>query len=160
MAEPHAAERGADVRFPPPLIYVIWLLLGVVVHYAIVPAHVPVGRTIGVGAGVLIVLAGIAIGVPARIQFTRTGQSPIPWKPSPQLILKGPYTFTRNPMYVGLTIIQTGLGVAFNNLWVSLFALFALVTTHFVAVLPEERYLSETFGDSYQTYLARVRRYL
>ena len=63
-------------------------------------------------------------------------------------------------MYVGLTIVQIGLGVAFNNLWVSLFALFALGATHFVAVLPEERDLSETLGDSDRTYLARVRRYL
>jgi len=63
-------------------------------------------------------------------------------------------------MYVGVTLIQIGLGVAFNNLWIALFAPLAMLTVHFVAVLPEERYLSEKFGHSYKTYLTQVNRYL
>jgi protein-S-isoprenylcysteine O-methyltransferase Ste14 len=47
-----------------------------------------------------------------------------------------------------------------NNLWISLFAAPALMTVHFIAVLPEERYLAEKFGDSYRSFLARVRRYI
>ena len=47
-----------------------------------------------------------------------------------------------------------------NNVWVSALALLALGTVHFSAVLPEERYLSGKFGDSYRNYLRRVRRYL
>ena len=63
-------------------------------------------------------------------------------------------------MYVGMTLIALGVGLAVNNLWISAFALPALVTVHFIAVRPEERYLSEKFGDSYKAYLAQVRRYL
>jgi protein-S-isoprenylcysteine O-methyltransferase Ste14 len=102
-------------------------------------------------------------GNPRRISphlFTRTGQSPFPWKPTPQLILQGPYRFTRNPMYVGVTVFLIGLGLALNNLWISLFAAPALLAVHFIAVLPEERYLTEKFGDSYRSFLARVRRYI
>ena len=94
------------------------------------------------------------------VDFIRTGQSPIPWKPSPELILRGPYRFTRNPMYLGVTLVETGLGIALNNLWISFFALPALLIVHFIAVLPEEKYLSEKFGDSYRGYLSRVRRYI
>ena len=96
----------------------------------------------------------------ARILFVRTGQNPIPWKPTPELIFKGPYRYTRNPMYVGMTLIELGLGVALNNLWIPVFAAPALVTVHFIAVLPEERYLSDRFGQSYTTFLTQVRRYL
>lgn len=160
MTEPSSSERGANVRFPPPLIYVIWILVGVGVFYGVAPLREPADRMLFVVCGVLLILAGVAIIASARIHFTRTGQSPRPWTPSPELILQGPYKFTRNPMYVGLTSIQIGLGVGFNNLWVSLFALLSLLTTHVVAVLPEEKYLSEKFGDSYKTYLTRVRRYL
>jgi protein-S-isoprenylcysteine O-methyltransferase Ste14 len=160
MTQPSSAERGANVRFPPPLIYVLWLLAGVGMYYGVAPTPVPVARTISVIFGLLIVAAGLAIVASARLHFVRTGQSPIPWKPSPELILQGPYKFTRNPMYVGLTVIELGLGVGFNNLWVAVFAPLALLTVHFVAVLPEEQYLSEKFGDSYKTYLTRVRRYL
>jgi protein-S-isoprenylcysteine O-methyltransferase Ste14 len=63
-------------------------------------------------------------------------------------------------MYVGVTLLEVGLGLAFNNLWISLFALPALLTVHVIAVLPEERYLSEKFGESYRAYLAGTRRYL
>ena len=160
MTEAGSSERGAKVRFPPPLVYVIWTLVGVGMQYGVVPLRVPTGRTISAIAGLLMVAAGFAVAVSARRHFTRTGQSPAPWTPSPELILQGPYTFTRNPMYLGLTIVQIGVGVGFNNLWISLLALLSLATTHVVAVLPEERYLSEKFGDSYRTYLTRVRRYL
>jgi protein-S-isoprenylcysteine O-methyltransferase Ste14 len=74
--------------------------------------------------------------------------------------VKGPYRFTRNSTYVGITLIEIALGVALTNLWVSLFALPALATVHFLAVRPEERYLREKFGESYAAYMERVRRYL
>jgi protein-S-isoprenylcysteine O-methyltransferase Ste14 len=76
------------------------------------------------------------------------------------LIFDGPYKFTRNPMYVGLTLLEIGIGLLLNSVWVSAFALLALATVHFIAVLPEERYLSTKFGDSYRNYLSRVRRYI
>lgn len=155
-----SGERGANVRFPPPLVFLAAVLLGVGFQYVVASAHVPVDRMVSAVGGACILLCGVAIAASARMHFLRTGQSPIPWKPSPSLILKGPYRFTRNPMYVGLTLVTIGIGVAANNLWISLFALPALLTVHFIAVLPEERYLSEKFGDSYRAYRTQVRRYL
>ena len=102
---------------------------------------------------------GAALPVSARLQFKRSGQSVRPWDPTPSLIFDGPYRFTRNPMYVGLTLFEIGLGLVLNNAWISALALPALATVHFMAVLPEERYLSGKFGDSYRDYLGRVRRY-
>jgi protein-S-isoprenylcysteine O-methyltransferase Ste14 len=63
-------------------------------------------------------------------------------------------------MYLGLTCIQVALGLALNNLWISLLAAFSLLAVHFVAVVPEEKYLAEKFGDSYRAYMIKVRRYL
>ncbi len=160
MTQSDATERGAAVRFPPPLVFLVGLLLGVAFQYALMPAPAPVARTISVPAGIIILLIGVSFVAAARILFLRTGQNPIPWKPSPELIFKGPYRFTRNPMYVGITLFETGLGVALNNLWISLFAVPALLTVHFIAVLPEESYLAKKFGESYDRYRAQVRRYL
>jgi protein-S-isoprenylcysteine O-methyltransferase Ste14 len=148
------------VRFPPPLVFLGGILLGVACAYVVAPAPLPVGRTAGVVAGLVLLAAGVSLAASARVLFSRTGQSPVPWKPSPELILQGPYRFTRNPMYVGLTLVQAGLGLAMNNLWIVLFALPALLTVHLIAVRPEERYLTEKFGESYTRYLSRVRRYL
>jgi len=153
-----AGERGADVRFPPPLVFLGMTLLGVVLRYAASPF--PPSGSWALWIGVLILLAGLATIVSARTWFVRTGQSPIPWKPTPELILRGPYRFTRNPMYLGLTLIQTGLGLALGNLWISVLSSVSLVLVHFIAVVPEEAYLTRKFGASYQDYCQRVRRYL
>ena len=160
MAQANSVERGALVRFPPPLVFLSCILLGVAFQYVVAPAPVPVSRAISAIGGGVLLMTGLGFIASARILFTRTGQSPAPWKPSPELILKGPYRFTRNPMYLGITLFELGLGLAVNNLWISLFAAPALLTVHFIAVLPEERYLSEKFGESYKAYLAQVRRYL
>jgi protein-S-isoprenylcysteine O-methyltransferase Ste14 len=160
MTSSGPSEKGAHVYFPPPLVFLGGLLLGVFVHRVIDPAPVPVDRMISVISGLLIILIGLGLIVSARMHFIRTGQSVIPWKPTPSLIIKGPYRFTRNPMYVGLTLVLIGLGLALNNRWISAFAIPALLIVHVIAVLPEERYLSEKFGESYIAYLRRVRRYL
>ena len=153
-------ERGARVRFPPPLIFLGAIVLGVLVQRKGMRLSLPFAPGLRVAAGILILACGVSLVISARIWFTRTGQSPIPWKPTPELILRGPYRFTRNPMYVGVTLVVIGLGIVLNNLWISLFAGPALLAVHFIAVLPEERYLAEKFGESYRSFLARVRRYV
>jgi len=154
------SEHGAQVRFPPPLVVLLSIFLGVGLRYAIAPLALPSHRAFGRWAGVAILLFGLGVILSARTLFKRTGQDPKPWKPSPELLLEGPYRFTRNPMYVGVTLIQFGLGLALSNLWISLLAPFSLLAIHFIAVVPEERYLTEKFGDSYKAFLLRVRRYL
>lgn len=153
-------KDGAKVRFPPPLVFLGAIVLGVIVQRKTVPLSLGFTQGLRVGAGFLILACGVGLVVSARILFKRTRQSPIPWKPTPELILQGPYRFTRNPMYVGVTLFVIGLGLVLNNLWISLFAVAALLVVHFIAVLPEERYLAEKFGESYQSLLAQVRRYL
>jgi protein-S-isoprenylcysteine O-methyltransferase Ste14 len=153
-------ERGAKVRFPPPLVYLISILLGVAVRYAARPLAVAAYRYLVLTVGVAVILAGLWLIVGALTLFKRTGQDPKPWKPTPEIVLSGPYRFTRNPMYLGLTCIQIGLGLALNNVWISFLAVFSLLAVHFIAVIPEEHYLTEKFGDSYRGYLAKVRRYL
>jgi protein-S-isoprenylcysteine O-methyltransferase Ste14 len=136
------------------------MLLGVALRYVVAPAPVPVARMISVTGGLIVLGAGIVLAFAAEKHFIRTGQSPMPWTPSPELILQGPYRFTRNPMYVGMTLAQIGIGLAVNSLWIAGLALVTLLVIHFTAVLPEERYLAEKFGDSYEALRRKVRRYL
>jgi len=153
-------ERGAKVRFPPPLVFLGAILLGVIVQRMVVPLSLSFAPGLRVAAGVLVLACGVSLVVSARILFKRTGQNPIPWKTTPELILQGPYRFTRNPMYLGVTLFMIGLGLTVNNIWISLFAAPALLIVHFIAVLPEERYLAGKFGESYRNFLGRVRRYV
>jgi len=159
MAQTESREKGADVRFPPPLVWLGGLILGIFIDRFVLAAPFQIARAASLTIGAILMAIGAALPVSARLQFKRSGQSVRPWDPTPSLIFDGPYRFTRNPMYVGLTLFEIGLGLVLNNAWISALALPALATVHFMAVLPEERYLSGKFGDSYRDYLGRVRRY-
>jgi protein-S-isoprenylcysteine O-methyltransferase Ste14 len=102
---------------------------------------------------------GIALTLATNMLFRRTGQNPLPWMPSRSMIVRGPYRFSRNPMYLGAILIQAAVGLAVNNMWMILLCIPALIVIHFTAVLPEERYLSERFGQAYERYQSKVRRY-
>ena len=159
MSQAESSERGANVRLPPPTVYVAFILVGWGLSYA-ASLPVPGPRAFSLATGVAIVLAGFWLIAGAIKLFRRTGQEPAPWKPSPELVLSGAYRFTRNPMYLGMTCIQAGSGLAVNNLWITLLAPVSLLVVHFLAVVPEERYLTEKFGEGYRSYLTKVRRYL
>ena len=160
MAQSDSAEKGADVRFPPPLVFLGGVILGLIIQYFVRAVTFPIAREARFAISGVLFGLGIGLAVAARGLFKKTGQSVRPWEPTPELIFNGPYKFTRNPMYVGLTLLEIGVGLLLNNVWVSAFALLALATVHVIAVLPEERYLSTKFGDSYRNYRGRVRRYL
>ena len=127
MTQAEAGERGAIVRFPPPLVYLISILLGVAIRYAAAPLAVAAYRYLELAAGVVVLMAGLGLIVGAWTLFRRTGQDPKPWKPTPEIVMSGPYRFSRNPMYLGLTCNQIGLGLVLNNLWISLLAAFSLL---------------------------------
>jgi protein-S-isoprenylcysteine O-methyltransferase Ste14 len=131
-----------------------------VIDRFVIAAPFPIARAASLTSGAVLMAIGGVLPVSARLHFKRTGQSVRPWDPTPSLIFDGPYRFSRNPMYVGLTLFQLGLGLLLNSVWISALALPALALVHFKAVLPEERYLFTKFGDSYREYLGRVRRYL
>jgi protein-S-isoprenylcysteine O-methyltransferase Ste14 len=150
---------AAKVRFPPPFVFVLTLAAGLAVSRLRL-TELPLAHPLRVTLGAAVAAAGIALIISARLHFLRTGQSPIPWKPTPELIVGGPYRFTRNPMYVGAMLITVGLGIALDAVLASLAAPVALAVVHFIAVRPEERYLRDKFGAPYEEYLRRVRRYL
>lgn len=150
---------GANVRFPPPLVF-LGLMGGAEVAFRWGwPLAVPLAAWPRVIVGVSLGLAGISMVLAAHRWFRRTGQNPAPWRPSPELVLQGIYRYTRNPMYIGMSLLQVGIGIARGNGWIAALAPMALAIVHVIAVRPEEAYLTETFGESYARYTATVRRY-
>jgi protein-S-isoprenylcysteine O-methyltransferase Ste14 len=160
MTSAQSTEGGARVVFPPPFVFLGLLGIGLVLQRWAWPFVLPLVFGARVPAGILVAVAGLALMLSARLLFLRTGQHPAPWKPSPELLVRGVYAYTRNPMYLGITLFQLGLGVALGNGWVAALAPGGLLIVHFLAVLPEEAYLTEKFGAHYLDYAASVRRYL
>lgn len=76
------------------------------------------------------------------------------------LITSGPFSISRNPMYVAWFLVVVATFCFTGSLWVVLCLGVALVLTHYAAVLPEEKLLKRQFGDSYLKYCESVRRYL
>lgn len=160
MATATDPRGGARVKLPPPLVFLALIAAGVGLRYLAAPPPLPGSRGVQFAVGGALVGLALAIGGSAFRLFRRSGQDPAPWKPSPSLVLQGAYRFTRNPMYVSMVLIQIGLGVILDNLWVVVGAAFALVVVHYTAVLREEAYLEEKFGDDYRQFKKKVRRYL
>ena len=81
-------------------------------------------------------------------------------RPVPRLVTDGPFRYTRNPGYLGLTMLYAGIAVLRNALWAILLLPLVLYVIQRQVIGREERYLERTFGEEYRAYKAQVRRWL
>ena len=147
------------VKVPPP----IWTLLCVLVAAAL-SAVAGWPRFPGlhlVPLGVVLVIAGAALPIWAAVLFRRAGATFIPQaREHKRLIVDGPYRFTRNPMYLGLTLVTLGVAL-WNGAWPMLLAPIAVVATfNFVHIPYEEAAMRREFGADFDDYARRVRRWI
>ena len=105
--------------------------------------------------GGAILIAGWAL-----LKFYKTNTDVRPDTPDSALITSGPYRYTRNPLYIVLTLAQVTVAVWFNNLWVLLLTVPSVIVITHYAIAREERYLEKLFGQKYLDYKQRVRRWL
>jgi len=159
MTSAQSKYGGAKVVFPPPFVFLGLSVIGAVAH-RLEPLELPLGFWWCAAIGALVAGAGLYMVLSARVRFVRSGQDPAPWRPTPVLLVEGIYGRTRNPMYLGITLFQLGLGIALGNGWIAALAPLGLAIVHVLAVRAEEAYLEERFGESYLHYTASVRRYL
>jgi protein-S-isoprenylcysteine O-methyltransferase Ste14 len=152
-------EDHADVRILPPLLFLGGVAVGVVLHW-IVALPFATGSALRVVLGLGLVALGIGAMAWTLVWMHRTHQDPDPRTPSPELIVGGPFRFSRNPIYVGMTLVQAGIGVALGNLWIVLLLAPTLWILTRGVIEKEEAYLERRFGNAYAGYRARVRRWL
>ena len=75
------------------------------------------------------------------------------------LLNSGPYAISRNPMYVGWSIIYLGISFVANSVWIFSLLPIVIVYNHYMDIRKEEQMLDEQFGNEYRQYRKRVRRY-
>jgi protein-S-isoprenylcysteine O-methyltransferase Ste14 len=145
------------VRIPTPLwligLIVIALLVDWQLELATIVQHRPTGA-------VLIAL-GLVIAASGRLAFKKHNAEIFPWSESHgAFVTAGPFRYSRNPMYLGLCVIAVGAAFLAGTwlMWLVPPLLFAL--DHFVIIPFEERSMERTFGDAYNAYRARVRRWI
>ena len=148
----------ADVRIPPPLIYVAGFVLGLALERFLPVLVLP--KIPSRVAAVLCIAVGVTIAVWSVGLFHRERTSFVPIKPTTTLVIYGPYRFTRNPMYLGLVCLYAGLALWFGVFWalILLPAVMALIRRY--VIIREEQYLERKFGGEYLKYKADVRRWI
>jgi protein-S-isoprenylcysteine O-methyltransferase Ste14 len=111
-------------------------------------------------AGMIIGAAGAAVALWCILSFAFFGRgTPAPFDPPRQLVVRGPYRYVRNPMYLGAALALTGAALFYETgvLWA--YAAGFLVVLHLFVELYEEPTLRQTFGDTYEDYRRKVGRW-
>lgn len=152
----------AGVIARPPLLFIAALMTGFVSDRLLaVPVAVPGGggpvpRMI---AGALILL-GLALVI-AGIRNFSNAATPVPTnRPTRALVTTGIHGWTRNPIYLGMSLCYAGIGLGTRSPWVLVLTLPLAVTIRYGVIAREEAYLARRFGDAYRDYQVRVRRWL
>jgi protein-S-isoprenylcysteine O-methyltransferase Ste14 len=152
---------GPNIRVPP-LYFIGGFLLGMLLHGVVAPIHLSgetTSRALSV-SGWTVFWIGMVVAHSGVFTFMLAGTTMFPFKEASRLVQHGPYRFTRNPMYLGLTIGYIGLALALNTAWPLILLPLMLWLVTWTVIEPEERYLTATFGDEYLAYKRRVRRWL
>jgi protein-S-isoprenylcysteine O-methyltransferase Ste14 len=145
-------------RIRPPWVYASSIGLGLLIH-AFWPVQL-LPPSVSVPLGITFVLAALALFVSAVRTFREAG-TPVPGnRPTTAIVQKGPYRFSRNPIYLAFTLFQLGLAAWVNSLGLLLALLPALALMVRVVIPREERYLEARFGTEYLAYKRAVRRWL
>ena len=149
------------VRFPPPLVYVLPFLASFLLNDRV--EFLIVGRGAGatqLAVGTSMMAAGFLLMAWGLITFIRLRTAILPFHAARTLVITPPFTFTRNPMYLGLLIAYLGGALATNWAWPLVFLPIVIGVMNGFVIAREERYLRAGFGDDYDAYCRRVRRWI
>jgi protein-S-isoprenylcysteine O-methyltransferase Ste14/pimeloyl-ACP methyl ester carboxylesterase len=109
----------------------------------------------------VLLIPGITLLIWCVRDFLVTGKGTLaPWDPPRNLVSSGPYRFSRNPMYVAVSLILFGWAIAFGSWTLVLYALIVMAAFHLRVLFHEEPYLSRTHGRRWDDYRARVPRWI
>lgn len=152
--------RFLELRIPPPIVGLVvaagmWTV-------ARLPPLVAMPSVVRLLVAAVLAAIGVAVALSGVVSFrlARTTVNPLKPETTVALVATGVYSFTRNPMYLGMLLGLLAWAVLVASPW-SLAGpvLFALYITRF-QIVPEERVLAELFGESFAAYRRRVRRWI
>jgi protein-S-isoprenylcysteine O-methyltransferase Ste14 len=152
--------RSLELRIPPPVVGLI--VGGGMWTVAHLPPVLPLPKLGRLSVAFVLGSIGVAVAIGGVRSFRRARTTVNPLKPetSAALVSTGVYSFTRNPMYLGMALALFAWAVYLSSMWSLLGpVLFALYITRF-QIVPEERVLARLFGAPFAAYKKRVRRWL
>jgi protein-S-isoprenylcysteine O-methyltransferase Ste14 len=146
------------MRIPPPLLFVVSFFAGVglqrVVSLKIGAA--PAVRVLGIG----LLGCGVVLALYSLATFFVVRTTVVPFSAPSKLVIWGPYRFTRNPMYVALILAYLGVTAITSQILAIVFLPIPIVVLRSIVIPFEEERMRKGFGEAYQQYCSRVRRWL
>jgi protein-S-isoprenylcysteine O-methyltransferase Ste14 len=110
--------------------------------------------------GMVIGAAGAVVALWCIFTFATIGKgTPAPFDPPRRLVIRGPYRFVRNPMYIGAGLALASAALFYESLPHLAYAGLFFLATHVFVVLYEEPTLRRTFGPEYEAYCRQVSRW-
>jgi protein-S-isoprenylcysteine O-methyltransferase Ste14 len=139
-------------------VYLTSLVIGGLLQSALPLPFFPETQNVALGASLVVVaLALVSYSV---AQFRAAG-TPVPArKPTAVIVRTGPYRFSRNPIYLAFSLLQLGIAIWVNSVWLLATLVGAVALIHSIVIQREEHYLERKFGAGYLDYKASVRRWL
>jgi protein-S-isoprenylcysteine O-methyltransferase Ste14 len=142
----------------PPLVYLMSIVIGVLIQRATPFAFLP--GTLAIPLGASLVVLALTLFAYSVAKFRAAG-TPVPArKPTTAIARTGPHRFSRNPIYLAFSLLQLGIAIWVNSLWLLVTLAGAVALIDYVVIPREERYLERRFGAEYLDYKASVRRWL
>ena len=157
-------DRAKVISFPP-IIFLFFTNLAFLVSmtnmYYLqmynVPRELDIFRSSTLG--ILFIVIALVILYFSLREFNKVNEDPVPTSPSNLIITNSIYAYSRNPMYLGLLILQIGLGMLLSVIHITFFSLFTYIVLKNYVIIPEEKYLEEKFSEEYLAYKISVRRW-
>jgi protein-S-isoprenylcysteine O-methyltransferase Ste14 len=149
-------------KIPPPLLWVIASALTWIVARLDLDGS-PLQSTFAEWAGVLLAILGIGIAFAGLREFSKANTTVDPHRieEASTVVRTGIYRLTRNPMYVGLTLLSIGWAFRLGTVVGMVVGTgFLLTVLTYLQIKPEERALTKAFGSDYTDYQASVRRWI
>jgi protein-S-isoprenylcysteine O-methyltransferase Ste14 len=156
---PNTAQDVAHLGLVrPPLVFLTSLVTGTLIQLARPLPFLP--GTLAVPLGASLVVVAIALFSSSVAKFRAVG-TPVPArKPTTAIVRTGPYRLSRNPIYLAFSLLQLGIAIWANSLWLLATFVGAVALIHYVVIPREEQYLERRFGAEYLDYKRSVRRWL
>lgn len=153
-------ERPNKVPWPPILylaVVLAALALEAIWPMGPIPAATLVGLRIG---GFVIAAAGLGLDLAAMLAMHRARTNILPHRAADRLVTGGVFAISRNPIYLGNTVLLIGAALALPSLWMAAGALLAAALVDRLAIRREERHLAARFGQAFADYAGRVPRWI
>lgn len=153
------AQRPNRIPWPP--ILVVLAVLAAVALDAIWPAaSLLEGAGPGLRiAGIAIAGLGIGLDLAAMVTMHRARTNILPHRAAGHLVTGGVFAISRNPIYLGNTLLLLGVAMALARPWLLATAVIAALLVDRLAIRREERHLAARFGQAFEDYMQRVPRW-